>query len=155
MDVICDLFNTIYKHMKSILFTLIFCTVSFLSNAQVVKDSLSVSKIVGLQQKAIFNAYEVKFKSVITDSRCPKNVMCVRAGEADVLISIYKNGDFIEDRKIRIDASGFVMESNNLAFDAEDFKVYGFSLMPYPKGIEDISDKDYQLEIVFQPKSLK
>ena len=144
--------------MKSILIPLIF-SFAFLFNdteaqTQIIKDSLSASKIVGLQQKIDFEDYQIKFKSVITDSRCPKSVMCVRAGEADVLVSIYKNGNFIEDKKIRIDASGYVMESNNLAFDAKDFKIYGFALTPYPDGVEDIADKDYKLEIVFKPKKL-
>ncbi len=143
--------------MKSILFAIVFCVASFFSEAQaqVVKDSLSFSKLVEFQQKVSFENYEVKFKKVISDSRCPKSVMCVRAGEADVLVSIYKNGNFIEDKKIRIDASGYVMESNNLAFDAKDFKIYAFGLKPYPGGVNDIADKDYKLELVFKPKRLK
>ncbi|WP_296383638.1 hypothetical protein [Winogradskyella sp.] len=144
--------------MKSILFTLIFCFASLFytleAQVQVVKDSLSISKIVGYQQKIVFEDYEIKFKKVVVDSRCPKNVMCVRAGEAEVLVSIYKNGNFIEDKKIRIDASGCVMESNNLAFNTKTFKIYGFALTPYPGGVNDIADKEYELEIVLKPKSL-
>ena len=119
------------------------------------KDSLSTSKVVAFQQKWDFENYQVKFKKVIADSRCPKNVMCVRAGEADILVSIFKNWDFIADKKIRIDASGYVMESTNLAFDAKDFKIYGFSLTPYPIGTDSIDEKAYELEIIFQPKRLE
>ena len=106
--------------MKSILITLTFCAASFFCEAQVqiLKDSLSVTKIVGFQKKQAFDNYEVKFKDVISDSRCPNSVMCVRAGEVYVLVSIYKKGDFVEDKKIRIDASGYVMESTNLTFNA-------------------------------------
>ena len=145
--------------MKLILFSFVFCFASLFcevdAQTQVVKDSLSVTKTVGLQQMVYYDDYEVKFKRVITDSRCPKSVMCIRAGEAEVLISIYKNGNFIADKKIRIDASGYVMESNNLAFDTKFFKIYGFGLTPYPVSVNDIEDKDYELEIMFQPKSLK
>ncbi len=145
--------------MKSILLASIFCLTSLFckveGQTQVVKDSLSIAKVVGYNQKVNFNEYEVKFKKVITDSRCPKSVMCVRAGEADVLVSIYKNSNFIEDKKIRIDASGYVMESNNLVFDTKDFKIYAFGLTPYPRSVNDIADKDYKLEIVFKPKDLK
>ncbi|BAO75698.1 hypothetical protein WPG_1468 [Winogradskyella sp. PG-2] len=116
---------------------------------------MSVITQIGIQEKANFNDYEIKFEKVITDSRCPKKVMCVRDGEAYVLVSIYKNGNFIEDKKIRIDASGYVMESNNLAYDAKDFKIYGFALTPYPEDTNDIKSKDYQLEVVFQPKRLE
>ena len=72
---------------------------SFLGQAQVVKDSLSISEVVRLHQQVAFKNYEIKFKKVITDSRCPKSVICVRAGEAEVLVSVYRNGDFVEDRK--------------------------------------------------------
>ena len=129
-----------------ILFLFAFCIASFLFGAQtqaqtqVVKDSLSISKVVGLQQKVNYDDYEVKFKKVITDSRCPKSVMCIRAGDAEVLVSIYKNGSFIADKKIRIDASGYVMESTNLAFNANDILIYGFSLSPYPNSVNGIAD---------------
>jgi hypothetical protein len=142
--------------MKSKLLIFVFCLAAFFCTievqAQIVKDSLSTTKLVDLYQKVDFGDYEVKFKKVITDSRCPKNVMCVRAGEADVLVSIYKNGDFIKDKKIRIDASGYVMESNNLAFNAEDFKIYGFALKPYP--VSTNTSYNYQLELVFKLKIL-
>ena len=42
----------------------------------------------------------VKFIKVIQDSRCPKNVMWIRAGEAEVLIGIYKNGLLLEEKSI-------------------------------------------------------
>jgi len=142
--------------MKSTLLVLTVCMLSFFSEAQtqIIKDSLSVSALINLGESIDFEDYKVKFKTVITDSRCPKNIMCVRAGEANVLVSIYKNGRFIEDKKIRIDASGYVMETNNLAFKADDFKIYGFDLSPYPTSVGDIDDKAYQLEIVFKPKRL-
>ncbi|MBV7270135.1 hypothetical protein [Winogradskyella luteola] len=145
--------------MKSILFLLALGFVGLFNSTeaqnQVVKDSLSISKLLRLSEKLDFEGYEIKFKKVITDSRCPKNVMCVRAGEAEVLLSIYKKGSFIEDKKIRIDTSEYAIEANNLAFDTLNFKAYGFGLMPYPEGVVDLTNKDYQLEVVFQPKVLK
>jgi len=118
------------------------------------KDSLSVSSSIGFQEKVDFEDYQVKFKTLISDSRCPKDVMCIRAGEAKVLLSIYKKGSFVQDKEIRIDASGYVMEETNLAYTAEDFKIYGMTLSPYPKTTNGIPEKDYKLEIVFQPKRL-
>lgn len=134
-------------------FASLFCEIN--AQTQVVKDSLSISRILAIDEKTEYQNYEIKFERVITDSRCPKSVMCVRAGEAEVLVSIYKKGKFTEDKKIRIDASGFVMESNNLAFKETDFKIYGFSLAPYPDGVGDIEDDSYRLEIVFKPKTLE
>lgn len=80
--------------------------------------------------------------------------MCIRAGEAEIMISIYKNGRFIEDKKVVIYASSFVGETNNLAFKTKDYKIYAFSLSPYPQSVNDINVKDYQLEIVFKPINL-
>ena len=119
-----------------------------------VKDSLSVSLFISFQQNVNFEGYQVQFKKLISDSRCPKDVMCIRAGEAKVLLSIYKKGEFIQDKQVTIDASGYVMEENNLVFNAEDFKIYGMTLNPYPKTTDGIPEKDYKLEIVFQPKRL-
>ncbi|WP_299128599.1 hypothetical protein [uncultured Winogradskyella sp.] len=142
--------------MKQILFVIAFIFTGFFqtvrSQNQIVKDSLSISNTISLDEKVGFGDYEVKFKKVITDSRCPKKVMCVRAGEADVLVSIYKDGMLLEDKKIRIDASGYVMESNNLEFKTNDFRIYAYSLTPYPDVIDTIKKKDYRLEIIFQPK---
>ena len=140
---------------KSLLVFLIstLCTITFVqAQTSFAKDSLSVSSFLKFNQKVSFENYQVKFKKVVSDSRCPKNVMCIRAGEARVLLSIYKEGKFIEDQEITIDASGFVMDENNLAFNGKDFKIYGMTLRPYPKGTNSNKSENYELEIVFQPK---
>ncbi|WP_298900930.1 hypothetical protein [uncultured Psychroserpens sp.] len=136
------------------LFVLSFACTSGHAQTPFSKDSLSISYFVGFQQKIDVENYEVKFKKLVSDSRCPKDVMCVRAGEAKVLLSFYKDGHFIEDKEVVIHASGYVMEENNLAFKTEDYKIYGMNLKPYPKGTNGIPEQDYQLEVVFQPKRL-
>lgn len=89
----------------------------------------------------------------MNDSRCPKDVICNRAGEAFVKVSVYKNGELIQDKKLRIDASGYVVDDNNLAFHTEDIKIYGFNLIPYPQTKKlQLTDKDYELEILFKPQ---
>ncbi|WP_298753818.1 hypothetical protein [uncultured Psychroserpens sp.] len=142
--------------MKTLSITLLLSLAFISINAQTpfVKDSLSISTSVGFHQKVDFEDYEVKFKKLVSDSRCPKDVMCVRAGEAKVLVSIYKKGDFVLDKEITIHASGYVMEENNLAFNGTDFKIYGMTLKPYPKGTNSIPEQDYILDVVFQPKRL-
>lgn len=137
----------------SLLFFFVFSQTVF-SQTGFTKDSLSVSRVISFQQKADFKDYQVQFKDVVSDSRCPKDVMCVRAGEAKVVLSIYKDDAFIEDKEIIIDASGFVIEANNLAFDATDFKVFGMSLKPYPKTSKALPEETYSIEVVFQPKEL-
>ncbi|MDG5490574.1 hypothetical protein [Psychroserpens sp. SPM9] len=144
--------------MKKITLTIVIsllCAFTFIeAQTPFTKDSLSVSSIIGLNEKTNYKDYQVKFKNVISDSRCPKEVMCIRAGEAKVRLALYKNGAFISDKIIIIDASGYVIEDNNLAFNADDFKIYGMALTPYPKTTAAIPKKEYHLEIVFQPKRL-
>jgi hypothetical protein len=127
----------------------------FKSQAQTpfAKDSLSISSFISFQKKVDFENYQIKFKNVVSDSRCPKDVMCIRAGEAKVLLSIFKNGTYIEDKEITIDASGYVMEENNLAFTTDDFRIFGMNLKPYPQTKDGVSKTNYEIEIVFQPKS--
>lgn len=142
------------KASKNIMLLSILCFL--VSNAKgqtaFVKDSLSVSAVVQFQQKMRHTTYEVTFEKVISDSRCPKQVNCVRAGEAKVLLSIYDNGEFVTEKEISIHASGYVMEETNLAFTVEDFKIYGMTLQPYPVFANDILESDYELEIVFQKR---
>ncbi len=125
-----------------------------LAQTPFVKDSLSVSTVIPFQKKANYNDYQVKFKKVISDSRCPKNVTCIRAGEAKVLVSIYNGEAFLSDKELTIHANGYVMEETNLAFQTEAFKIYGVSLKPYPLTHNNKADTVYELELVFQPKPL-
>ncbi|WP_188373309.1 hypothetical protein [Winogradskyella haliclonae] len=67
------------------------------SQSIIVKDSTSISGIIGINQVLDFDGIEIQFKKVIKDSRCPKSVMCVRAGEAEVLVSVFRNGTHIKD----------------------------------------------------------
>jgi hypothetical protein len=143
--------------MKNLMLLILLSATSiFTSQAQTsfAKDSLSVSSFISFQKKVDFENYQIEFKNVVSDSRCPKDVMCIRAGEAKVLLSIFKNGAYIEDKEITIDANGYVMEENNLAFITNDFKIFGMNLKPYPTSKASISETDYEIEIVFQPTIL-
>ena len=37
----------------------------------------------------LINGYAIVFKKVISDSRCPEGVACIRAGEAKILVNIF------------------------------------------------------------------
>ncbi|MBR9913450.1 MAG: hypothetical protein GYB32_01275 [Algicola sp.] len=130
----------------------VFAIHQFKAQTAFVKDSLSVSTTIKLDEIAQHANYQVQLKKIITDSRCPKDVMCIRAGEATVLVGIYKEGKHIKDREIIIHASGYVMEETNLVFRDLDQSIYGVALTPYPKTEEKIPDHTYELEVVFQPR---
>lgn len=146
--------------MKQLFFSFLLSSIFSFSVAQsgysqVTKDSLSVSKTIGINQLAEFDGIEVKFKKVISDSRCPKAVLCVRAGEAFVEVAVYKNKKFIKNQTLRINASGVVIEPTNLVFSTKAFKIYGFSLLPYPDGTGNTEQDAYQLELMYQPLMVK
>lgn len=92
----------------------------------------------------------LKFEKVLSDSRCPSDVNCVRAGEAIVVIGVYNKGEYIYKKEVIIDASATLSNSNNLIFDSDTIKVFSSKLFPYPKTSEAKDFDKYYLEIFVQ-----
>ena len=90
---------------------------------------------------------DVEFVKVLEDSRCPKNVNCVRAGKAVVLVNVYVHGNFIEERKLEFYPSGFSKESKNTLFKADGIRITGINLLPYPFASIKTHKEDYFLEL--------
>lgn len=44
--------------------------------------------------------YHLKLKNVLSDSRCPQETTCVWAGEVSVLVQVYKDKKFIEEKTV-------------------------------------------------------
>ena len=81
---------------------------------------------------------EVRFDSVTSDSRCPANATCVRAGEAYAHFTLFENGN----------ATPFTLEIQGFVMDMEDKDRYQFErvdrfvaalllLQPYPELAEE------------------
>lgn len=69
-------------------YLLIFLTFHFFTSVEEpLQDSPSLELKTG-EQAAIGNV-TIKFKKVLSDSRCPRGVTCIWAGEAKVLVAIY------------------------------------------------------------------
>ena len=90
---------------------------------------------------------QVVFAKLVNDSRCPKSVTCIRAGEAKIEVDIYISGKFAKTRKLIFPAEGSVSEKNNLMFEDDDIRLMGVALYPYPEHPGDLSESDYFLEI--------
>lgn len=89
--------------------------------------------------------YELTFKSVVSDGRCPKDVTCVWPGEAEILIEI-NDGTETVTKKISIPALGFEKQ----ILSTPGHIVYLKNLAPYPiKANETI--EAYQLLIKILP----
>ena len=80
----------------------------------------------------------IRFDEVIEDSRCPKDVECVRAGEAICGIFIQYHGSPAE----------MVLIQPGSGAAASDFFImykFDFKLEPYPEEGKQIAESDYKL----------
>ncbi len=91
-----------------------------------------------------FNNRSVVFKNVVSDSRCPKDVTCVWAGEAIVTIEIFENGTFIKEQIIKIQSSNIPLQ-----FPVGDmvYSISNLSLYPYPTVKRADLPKNYMLQM--------
>lgn len=84
----------------------------------------------------------LKFASVISDSRCPSNVICVWGGNAEVLFDFEKvgiNTDFKLDT-----ASGNNFKNDTLI---GGYRIKLLKVLPYPESEGEIEPDDYSIEI--------
>ncbi|MBM3157569.1 MAG: hypothetical protein FJ004_09855 [Chloroflexi bacterium] len=85
---------------------------------------------------------ELKFLEVISDSRCPQNVVCVWQGQASCLVEI----TYLESlHRVTLTQPGLTSEPSDI-----DFKEYNirFNLTPYPEAGKEIKEDDYRLQLV-------
>lgn len=86
----------------------------------------------------------LRFKEVISDSRCPKATTCIWAGEAKVLVEIFEKGKLPEERIISIGA--FQNLPANLLGE-NIFNISALRLNPYPEITGKIEASNYSLHI--------
>jgi hypothetical protein len=84
---------------------------------------------------------KLKFDSVVSDSRCPSDVVCVWAGEAEVRLIATQNG---ADTPLVL-----VEEGLTSGLNVVDYKNYTirFKLTPYPVSTHQIQTSEYRLEL--------
>ncbi|MGO4819963.1 MULTISPECIES: hypothetical protein [unclassified Flavobacterium] len=95
------------------------------------------------------SGFTLVLKSVITDSRCPEGVTCIWMGEAQIVVSVYKDKKLMEDKTLVLSAK---KEQENQQWFATYLpvkykKVQTIDLEPYPKKDKPIVPKDYFLKI--------
>ena len=97
-----------------------------------------------------FENKSIQFKKVISDSRCPKDVTCVWAGEAKVMLAILENGKLIEEKIVTLNAQNKI----DLSFlGLEDiYSLKALDLIPYPVSSHKIKDSEYCLKIQLNKK---
>lgn len=131
---------------------LLFCLINIgcASNKTFLKDNYLELKT----SKSAFINDEISFEldEILSDSRCPIDVTCVRAGEVVVKISVYKKSQKVEEINLTIDHKS--LEENKLFFEKYNTtsgkKIKQFSVLPKRKSGENIKKQDYILKIVFE-----
>ena len=111
-------------------------------------DSISVTSVVKVElakKIVIDTTLEIEFVKVISDSRCPKNVQCVWAGEAKILVKVYRNGVFDSEEQLTIHPQGIektILEGLSSKLTA----LKAMHLLPYPGAAIDNSEKEYYIQ---------
>ena len=83
---------------------------------------------------------EVEFHSVAEDSRCPKGVTCMWAGNAKVLLKVKKNGGKPVDVELNTN-------SNPKTANYLDYELRLKELKPYPESDVTIKPSDYEVTL--------
>ena len=119
------------------------------STALKVETPKIITKL-GLGAKMEVGDYDIRFVEVMNDSRCPKNVNCVRAGEAKVLFEVFKNDEFVKKQLIEITPSSYSHDNSPILLLTEDTEIRVFNLKPYPIYGKPIKKEDYYLQIIVE-----
>lgn len=93
-----------------------------------------------------FEGKSVRFKEVITDSRCPKGVTCIWAGEAKVLVEFLEEGKVCGEQELTIGGGAEAVSLQQL-FPGEEISVLPAVLAPYPDIHKEIARKEYKLSL--------
>lgn len=132
---------------KSLLLLLIlFNTMAFAQNTP--KKNIKYVKIT--QKKCLKKSgYQIVLKEVVSDSRCPEGVTCIWAGEASVIVSVYKDSKLVEDNTIVFSMKN--IEENKKWFSKylpeKQRKIKTIGVFPYPKQGVFVNKKDYYIKI--------
>lgn len=134
--------------MKNILFILVilFTTTGLAQDSTKVETPKIVSKLMYGKTISIEDL-EFKFVAIESDSRCPKGVQCIWAGEAVVLIDVLKNGEKIEQKRVVFSPTNSLINKIGNVFSSETFSVSGLNIAPYPKYDDKINAEDYYIQL--------
>ena len=112
--------------------------------AQETTEIRSYSAVMQQGELLNFGNRSLKFKDVISDSRCPRNVSCIWAGEAKVLVEIFENGRFLEEKILLVNSKNSAL---NFLSEAVAYSISGIDLMPYPTVQSKNNKPVYSLEM--------
>lgn len=129
-----------------LLFLIIFNSLAFAQNMP--KENIKYVKITQKKCKKK-SGYQIVLKELVSDSRCPEGLACVWAGEASVIVSVYKDSKLVEDNTIVFSMKN--IEENKQWFSkylpVKQRKIKTVGVFPYPKQGVVVNKKDYYIKI--------
>lgn len=93
--------------------------------------------------------YKLVLKEVLADSRCPQGVTCIWAGEVSAVVSVYKDSEFIEDKKLVFSTNNDTVNLKWITpyLDESQRAINSLTIEPHPHVGKVIKPKDYYLKI--------
>ncbi len=128
-----------------LLFLAIFISTALVAQETKTTPPVIVAKI-ALGETVHFENTAVTFKQVMEDSRCPKDVDCIWAGQAKVLVAVKANSTSIE-KELIFHGTNFGTERENTLFVSETRTYIGYRLSPYPLSSVSPDKRNYFLEV--------
>ncbi len=113
------------------------------STRKVIKVDQEFTLKVGQSARSEDSGFKITFASVKEESRCPKGVTCVWAGNAKILVEISK------------DAAGSTSFELNTNINPRSGRYLGYELSldkldPYPKADEQLKQSQYEATLVLR-----
>jgi hypothetical protein len=130
---------------KSIFLVFLFISTLGFSQEQPIDVPMILAKV-PLGKTVQFKNASVKFIKVLEDSRCPKDVTCVWAGQAKLLVEVTEKGKSTKEMELLFGGS-----SKNVLCSEEGYQLTGMSLSPYPVS-DDNGVRDYVLLVSEEQK---
>ncbi|PTX45141.1 hypothetical protein C8P64_1131 [Christiangramia gaetbulicola] len=143
--------------MKIALFFLVLFHSVLIGNQDPVPSKYNVQEATLCQgDNLVLGDKEIKFKEIISDSRCPKRVSCIWAGEVKVLVEFYQDGKFKGEKVITGSnysaGNASVTASTDISiaefFKNSEFVIKKVVVMPYPEAGYKIGEEEYSLQLM-------
>lgn len=134
--------------MTRLLITLVLsigCIYSSIAQAEALEVEINDYKLHFGTSIMINKDISFTFKALSGDSRCPKEVMCVRAGEAIATLEIMKNGELLATTDLKFYPHGVVEELSKILSEYK-INVTTLKLLPYPTPGGDRLKSSYHIE---------
>lgn len=138
--------------MKNILFGLFAVLLVACSSTKFTEDVLTIGTT---EKSEVTKDLSFKIEKIISDSRCPKGVQCVREGEVKLTLGVYENNNKTEEIDLVVDYKNF--KQNKSFFESkiplENKNIESIQIFPKKVSGENIQEKEYKLKLIFTDKN--